>query len=152
MAEKAEASFFALLNDSQGSQADVLRDLTTAYAIDPTDARTLVLLGLDHLWMAAEGDQRDPMTIQHLVLADHFFSRAQTVNPQDDRIPSWLGPTRIILAGVERRPAVMKETYASLRAAYEKRPAFHSFSLALVNSRTKPDSPEFKEGLEALRQ
>ncbi|HEV8268785.1 MAG TPA: hypothetical protein VGR00_11140, partial [Thermoanaerobaculia bacterium] len=99
MAEKAEASFFALLNDSQGSPSDVLRDLTTAYAIDPTDARTLVLLGLDHLWMAAEGDQRDPMTIQHLVLADHFFARAQDVNPQDDRIPSWLGPTRLILAG-----------------------------------------------------
>jgi hypothetical protein len=46
----------------------------------------------------------------------------------------------------------VKETYAALRGAYEKRPAFHSFSLALVNSRTKPDSPEFKEGLEALRQ
>lgn len=151
MAEKAEASFFAFLNDGAGSKEAVLRDLTTAYAIDPTDPRTTVLLGLDELWLAREGNGADPMAIPHLILAEHYLTRAQALNPADDRIPSWVVPARLGLAGVERRREGAKEAYDELRAAYERHPGFHSFSLALMNARQKPDSREFQEGLAALR-
>lgn len=152
MASAAERTFFDALNASPEKRDAAVRELTTAYAIDATDGRTVLLLGLAHLWTAAEGDSRDPKTIDHLVLAEHHLARAAELNPSDDRIPSWLVPTQASLFSIERRPEMVRASAERLRTAYAKRPAFHSFSVALMSSREKPESERFRAGLEALRQ
>lgn len=151
LSEKAEVSFFEALNRDAARRAAAMADLTLAYAIDPKDARTAVLLGLGHLWAAAEGGEKNPDGIPELMLAERFFARAQALDPADDRVPSWIEPARLILAQIEGTPERVPESYGRLMAAYAKRPAFHSFSVGLVNARTAPGSPRFDQAIAALR-
>jgi hypothetical protein len=154
IAQKAEASFFAAFNGFQGEErakAAPLRDLLAALATDPADARTHLLLGLNHLWLAAEGDRTDPRVLEHLFLAERYLARAQELDPQDRRIPSWLVPVRLSLAGIEGRKDRREEILRDLQAAYAEDPTFHSFSVALLGIAEPQTSPAFRQGLEALR-
>jgi hypothetical protein len=150
LSEKAEASFFQTFNVDSKGQAATQRDLLTALYTDPKDGRTWLLLGLDHLWLAAEGDRTNPVAIEHLMLAERYLSRAQALNPSDRRIPSWLVPARLSLAGIEGNEERKKEIQRDLLAAWKKDPAFHSFSVALLGANEERTSPEFQRGLEAL--
>lgn len=151
MALKAEQEFFEAFTGNPSEKSAPLRGLWTAAVLDPQDARTWLLLGLDHLWMAAEGDRRDPTVLEHLVLAERFLVRAQELDPGDQRIPSWLVPARLGLARFQGQEEQRKEIVRGLVEAYAKAPAFHSFSVALLGVDSKPDSPEFQRGLAALR-
>ncbi len=152
-AEKAEAGFFAVFNhearDARAKSAP-LRDLLAALVTDPTDARTHLLLGLNHLWLAAEGDRTDPRVIEHLFLAERYLARAQELDPAERRIPSWLVPVRLSLAAIEGRQDRRAEILGDLKAAYAEDPTFHSFTIALLGIDTPSTSPEFRQGLEAL--
>jgi len=151
VAVAAEKGFFQTFNG--GAPADrsaPLRLLMAAYATDPNDSRTNLLLGLDHLWMAAEGSRTDPRVIADLMLADRFLARAQTLDPLDQRIPSWRVPVRMSLAQIEREPARQKEIVGDLLAAYEKSPNFHSFTVALLGFGNPKDAPDFQRGLAVL--
>lgn len=151
LAVKAEEGFFATLNGNPKVRTAPLRDLMTAYAVSPDDARVNLLLGLNHLWLAAEGDTTNPMTIDHLILAEHFLARAQKLDPSDRRIPSWLTPVRLSLASIHREKNKREESLRDLRAAYAEDPNFHSFTLALLAVSSDRKSPEFQRGLAALR-
>ena len=151
LAVKAEEGFFATLNGNPKAKAAPLRDLMTAYAVSPEDARVNLLLGLNHLWLAAEGDATNPMTIDHVILAEHFLARAQKLDPSDRRIPSWLTPARLSLAGIHKEKDKGEESLRDLQAAYSEDPNFHSFTLALIGVSSDRKSPEFQRGLAALR-
>jgi hypothetical protein len=154
LAVRAEEGFFAAFNhpsQEPGAKAAPLRGLLTAAVVDPADGRTWLLLGLDHLWLAAEGDKKDPLTIEHLMLSERYLSRAQELLPDDRRIPSWLVPVRLSLAGIEGKKDRQGEVMQQLLAAYAEDPTFHSFTLALLSFDNPPASPEFQRGLEALR-
>jgi hypothetical protein len=151
LAAKAEEGFFATLNGDPKARTAPLRDLMTAYAVSPDDARVNLLLGLNHLWLAAEGDMTNPTTIDRLILAEHFLARAQKLDPSDRRIPSWLTPVRLSLAGIHQEKDKREESFRDLQAAYAEDPNFHSFTLALLSVSSDPKSPEFQRGLAALR-
>jgi len=154
MAAKAEAGFFATFNGfrgEEGTKSAPLRDLLAALATDPSDARTHLLLGLNHLWLAAEGDRTDPRTLEHLFLAERYLARAQELAPKDRRIPSWLVPVRLSLARIEGREDRREEILRDLQAAYAEDPTFHSFSVALLGIAEPRTSPAFQQGLAALR-
>lgn len=154
MAQKAEAGFFAAFNGFRGEErakSAPLRDLLAALATDPADARTHLLLGLNHLWLAAEGDRTDPRVLEHLFLSERYLARAQELDPQDRRIPSWLVPVRLSLAGIEGRKDRREEILRDLQAAYAEDPTFHSFSVALLGIAEPRTSPAFRQGLAALR-
>jgi hypothetical protein len=147
----AEEAFFAAFNNG-GRRDAPLRPLMQAWAADPTDARTNLLLGLDHLWLAAEGDRTDARVIEHLLLAELFLARAQELDPADDRIPSWLVPTRLALADIRRDTAGAEAIREELLAAYRRDPAFHGFSVALLGFSAAPGTPEFERGRRALEE
>ncbi len=151
LAVKAEASFFATFNGNPKVKTAPLRDLMTAYAVSPEDARVNLLLGLNHLWLAAEGDRTNPTTIDHVILAEHFLARAQKLDPSDRRIPSWLTPARLSLAGLNKDENKREESLRDLEAASAEDPNFHSFTLALLAVSAAPKSPELLHGLAALR-
>lgn len=149
----AEQAFFQTFNGgAPGDRSAALLPLMAAYATDPNDDRTSLLLGLNHLWMAAEGDRTNPRTIEDLLLADHFLARAQSLNPLDHRIPSWRVPVQLSLAAIQREPARKEAIVKDLLAAYEESPNFHSFSVALLGFGSAKDSPEFQRGLAALQR
>lgn len=154
IAGKAEAGFFAAFNGFRGEErakSAPLRDLLAALATDPSDARTHLLLGLNHLWLAAEGDRTDPRILEHLFLSERYLARAQELDPKDRRIPSWLVPVRLSLAEIEGREGHREETLRDLRAAYAEDPTFHSFTVALLGIAEPRTSPTFGQGLAALR-
>lgn len=152
LARDAERTFFTALNTDVTRRDAALVELATAHAVDPTDARTCLLVGLSHLWSAAEAGPRDPKAIEHVVLAEHYLARAQELDPSDDRIPSWLVPARVSVASIERAPERIAAAIASLEEAYAKRPAFHSFTLAFLAGQAGPGSPRFERGRAALRE
>lgn len=151
LALKAEQEFFTVFNGNPRARTAPLRSLWTAAVSDPADPRTWLLLGLDHLWIAAEGDKTNPTTIEHLVLAERFLARAQELDPNDRRIPSWLVPVRLSLAGLLGQNHKEAEILRDLEAAYAEDPNFHSFSIALLGVASDRRSPEFQRGLAALR-
>jgi hypothetical protein len=154
IAEQAEAGFFATFNGFQGDEqakSAPLRGLLAALATSPSDARTNLLLGLNHLWLAAEGDRTDPRILEHLFLAEHYLARAQELDPTDRRIPSWLTPVRLSLARIERKEDRQEEILHDLQAAYAEDPVFHSFTVALLGIGEPRTSPAFRQGLAALR-
>lgn len=151
LAVKAEESFFATFNGNPKVRTAPLRDLMTAYAVSPDDARVNLLLGLNHLWLAAEGDMTNPTVIDHLILAEHFLARAQKLDPSDRRIPSWLSPVRLSLAGIHHDKEARDQSVRDIEAAYAEDPNFHSFTLALLGVGSGRESPEFQRGLAALR-
>jgi hypothetical protein len=156
LAVKAEEGFFAAFNHDPLAKAAPLRGLWAAALTDPADARTWLLLGLDHLWLAAEGDRRDPLTVEHLVLAEQFLTRAQELDPTEKRIPSWLVPVRLSLSslrltgGKGDRTAEKDRILRDLLDAYAQDPTFHSFTVALVGFDAGRETPEFQRGLAAL--
>lgn len=146
----AETAFFATFNGG-GRRDAPLGELTQAWAADPSDARINLLLGLNHLWIVAEGDRTNARILDHLLLSEVFLARAQRLAPDDDRIPSWLDPVRHVLAGIEGDRAAVETSWQSLLAAYERDPAFHSFSVALLAVDEPRGSDLFALGHRALR-
>jgi hypothetical protein len=148
----AEDHFFRVFNHGKWSEREApLRDLMIAWLADPTDARTALLLGLEHLWLAAEGDRANPRIVEHLLLAEDFLARAQSLDPEDRRIPSWLVPTRLALADLERHPERREALVGELLVEFAQDPAFHSFSVAMLGFDEPRDDAEFERGLQALR-
>ena len=150
-AAEAEEKFFQLLNHQPQERDAALRDLMLAYVLDPGDARTNLLIGLNHLWLAAEGDFNDPRVLEHVYLAEAFLERAQELNPDDARIPSWLLPARMARANFERDFAAVREAKKQLIEAYESDPNFHAFVVGTQSFADDRDSESFAFGLEAMR-
>ncbi|MCH9648213.1 MAG: hypothetical protein K0U98_08240 [Deltaproteobacteria bacterium] len=155
-AEQAETRFFEVFNGQLGDRpldrSAALQELKEAFFSDPSDPRTALLLGLNYLWLSAEGDRTDLRTVDFLILAEHFLERAQRLAPGDQRIPSWLIPTQQALARIDRDPARVRELEGELLAAYGEDPSFHSFSVALAGFGSPRSSEAFARGLGALRR
>jgi hypothetical protein len=148
----AEQAFFAAFNQGAMPAEQALTPLMGAYATAPDDARTNLLLGLNHLWIAASAERSDPRVIEHLILSERFLERAQELAPDDRRIASWLVPVELSMAEIERRPGGREAIVADLHAAFEEDPAFHSFTMAFLAWDSANGSPEFQVGRAALHQ
>ncbi|HEX4910976.1 MAG TPA: hypothetical protein VFV64_09455 [Permianibacter sp.] len=147
---EAESQFFQALNEKPKRGKNSLEGLTLAYAVAPTDGRTNLLLGLNHLWLAAEAPRNDPMTLQHVILSDYFLDRAERLTG-DYRIPSWRISIQLTLARRDGDQKAVDRHYAEFVKAYKKNPDFHSFVLALLAFDEPVDSKDFQRGLKAMR-
>lgn len=147
---EAEAQFFQALNDKPRLSKTALEGLTLAYAVEPTDRRTNLLLGLNHLWLAAEANRGDPMSLQHVILAEYFLGRTEKMTG-DNRIPSWRIPIQMTLAKRDGDEKAAQRYYDDFLKAYKKNPDFHSFVLALLAFDEPVTSKAFQRGLKAMR-
>jgi hypothetical protein len=147
----AEETFFRAFNHNPKLRPQAHKQLLGAYARNAGDPRTTLLLGLSHLWTAAEGDRTNPERIENLLLAKHYLERAEKLDPIDRRIPSWLVPVRMNLAQLERNGEARQQLWAEMMVAYKEDPNFHSFTLALLSYNRPRGSADFKVGLDALR-
>ncbi len=152
----AEEAFFGSLVHGALPAEEVLPPLLGAYAAAPGDPRTSLLLGTHYLRLAAMGQGSDPQAIAHLMLAERFLLSAGRLAPEDDRIASFLVPTQLALASIERvsstaSEARQAELVGELMRAYEADPAFNSFTVAMIGYQSPRDSQLFTLGIEALR-
>jgi hypothetical protein len=149
----ADQAFFASLVHGALPAEEVLPPLLGAYAADPGDARTSLLLGTHYLRLAAMGQHgRDPHAITHLMLAERFLERACRLDPADSRIAAFLVPVQLALAEIERAgEARQAELVGELWQAYETDPEFNGFTVAMLGYQSPRGSEAFVRGLEALR-
>ena len=147
---QVEQEFFTALNHKPLRIEKSLDALTMAYAMDPTNGRVNLLLGLNHLWVAAEREDPNPNTLNHVILGEYFLTRAQKLT-QDERIPSWLAPLQINLAKRDKDNASASKIFNEFTKAYEKNPDFHSFTFAMMSFNEDRQSDEFKRARAVLR-
>ena len=146
-----EETFFRALNHDPKLRPQAHKQLVGSYARNANDPRTTLLLGLTHLWTAAEGDRTNPERIENLLLAKHYLERAEKLAPADRRIASWLVPVKMNLAQLERNGEARQRLWTEMLAAYKEDPNFHSFTVALLSYGRPRGSADFKRGLDALR-
>lgn len=146
---QAEKVFFAAFGEGTPAPSDAIGILTGAYTAAPSHGRTNLLLGLAHLWQATE-NQSSLAGLDHLMLSERFLARAAKLLPNDGRIPSWLVPVRLALAGIERDHAAQGQVMGELLEAFRKDPAFHSFSVAMLAFPAPRGSERFQQGLAAI--
>jgi hypothetical protein len=149
----ADQAFIASLVQGALPAEEVLPPLLGAYAADPGDARTSLLLGTHYLRLAAMGQHgRDPRAIAHLMLAERFLEHARRLDPADTRVAAFLVPVQLALADVERAGEERQaELVGELWRAYEADPEFNGFTVAMLGYQSPRGSEPFVRGLEALR-
>jgi hypothetical protein len=91
---EAEAQFWKALNGQDHAAIPaVIAALQQAAKDDPSNPRTVVLLGLTYMWEVAESELshlEDPSTAVQAAIA--AFEQYQQMEPKDVRAPTWLGP------------------------------------------------------------
>lgn len=151
-AASAEALFFTALNRDSSIAPRAREELLAEFLREPRNPRTSLLLGMSHLWSAAEPKRTDPSAYEHLLLAESFLERAGQLDPGEERLPSWLVPVRVARAVLEGRTAEVGTLLEPLRAANRSDPCFHSFALGLLCRTLPSDDPLFLEALASLRK
>jgi hypothetical protein len=147
-----EATFFDALNAHPERRLEALEQVRRRVAQEPDDARAVLLLGIAHLWIAAENPPSREKVMEHLVLARHYLERASQLNPADDRIPSWLLSVELGLAQSEGREADATASLAKLLEHAQRDPCFHSVAYAINvwdGPRERPELAQAQKLLEA---
>jgi hypothetical protein len=145
-----EAAFFEALNQHPQQRESALALLRAHVSQLPGDARATLLLGVGHLWVAAENPPDRATVFEHLVLARHFLQRAARLNPADDRIPTWLLSVEISLAQAEGRTEDIVAAIAQLRTQAERDPCFHSVAFAINVWEQPRDADELAQAQRSL--
>ena len=153
-AGRAHAAFFqAFEGERYETIPAVLQQLAGAFVENPRDAQTALLLGHTHLWKAGERareEKRDPTTIDHVVLAEHYFEQAHRLAPEDHRILGWLGTTRLSLGAARKDDALRGEGDRMLDEAVRRHPQFNLFTAAFVRASLPASDPKFHAALEQM--
>jgi hypothetical protein len=147
----AERVFFNAFNYHFENRYEALETLTDAWRADPQDARLTLLLGLNHLWIASEGDERDPRLVEHLQLACRQLKRAAALDPENVLIPGWLIPAEMALAEIEGCAQTLQAQAARLEEVTETDPCFYSVPMGIVHFDDPVESASFEAGLAAMR-
>ncbi|MGF1509758.1 MAG: hypothetical protein ACFB9M_09700 [Myxococcota bacterium] len=147
-----EAVFFDALVRGEGHAVQTMRSLRLDVLRNPTSARPQLLLGLAHLWHAAESPAQGPQLLDHLLLASVWFERVSVLDPTESRLPSWRVPTALALAHLLDAPERASAAEGRLKAAFRADPGFHGFAMGLIGWTAAVDSERFREGLRAVRR
>lgn len=101
LSDQAKQTFWDALHGGHYEQApEALRLLTAAYLENPRQPEISLLLAHAHLWTIAErfrNQDLDPRITDHAILAERYFTEAHRLNPEDHRIPGWLGGVKLAL-------------------------------------------------------
>jgi hypothetical protein len=146
-----EAIFFDALNHHPERRAEAVAALDTALASAPSNGRLQLLAGLGHLWAAAEEPLSPEAARGELSRAESRLRQARLLLPGDSRIVSWLSAATIARAELEGDQAALAHARSELKAAYDADPCFHSVALGISRFSAPAGSPEFREGLNAMR-
>lgn len=137
-----EAMFFEALNRHPDRREAALASLRDRVHDRPDDARAVLLLGVAHLWTAAENPPGRGASVEHLVLAHHYLQRAASLDVADDRIPSWLLSAEVSIAQAEGRAEDAAVALGKLLEHAQRDPCFHSVAYSISVWDGPRDRPE----------
>nr|MBI3614027.1 hypothetical protein [Nitrospirota bacterium] len=154
LSKQAKDSFWEALHGGHYDRLpEVRRLLTAAYLENPRNPEISLLLAHAHLWTIAERarlQELPPGITDHAILAEKYFAEASRLNPDDHRIPGWLGGVKLALGQIHRDEQLTREGYFMLHDAIQAFPEFNDFSAGYVLSSKPKDDAKFREGLEDM--
>ena len=142
--------FYEALLRAPGRRLESRRALMHAVLRNDPQARHILLLGLNELWLAAENQPDGADGFVHALLARHWLRRAEAVLPEDTRIPSWRWAAEWSVAAAEHDDAAMDDARGKLLALAEQDPCFHAVTLGIISFDHAPGSPEYKAAHAAM--
>jgi len=152
LAEQAERKFWITLH--QGRYEDIPEAthlLTAAYLQNPNDPLVAAHLGFLHIWQIAERQREeklDPTIVNHIILANKYFTDAVELNPKDARFLGFLGDAQLIEGKIFNDQRQQTRGYFTLKKAMHAWPQFNYFTAGYPMSSLPADSKHFNEGLE----
>ena len=154
LSQKAKDTFWAALHAGDYAQTpEAIRLLTAAYLGNPRNPEISLLLAHAHLWKIAERSrvaELDPRITDHAILAEKYFAEAHRLNPEDHRIPGWLGGVKLALGQIHQDERLTREGYFMLHDAISLFPEFNYFSAGYVMSSKPRDDDKFQEAMEDI--
>lgn len=142
--------FFDALLKHPEKRLESRRALQQAVLKPDADARHILLLGLNELWLAAENQPDRLDRFNHAVLARHWLRRAEQLLPDDDRIPSWRWAAEWAVAAVEHEDESAAAAREMLRKLAEHDPCFHSVAFGVISFEKPAKSEEFRQAHAAM--
>ena len=131
----------------------LISELTAAYLETPTDPGLARLLALAHLWNLGERGRnagQDPRVTESALLADTYFSEALRLEPSDQRLPGFLGITRLVLGSIHADPKLSTDGYLTIQEGVTSFPEFNLFVLSAGLGQLPATDSRFDEGVEAI--
>lgn len=154
LALNAKRSFWTALHAARYESIDgLLEDLTAAYIEAPSDSELALLTAHAHLWRLSERSRLDPVPARitdHAALAAHYFSQAERMSPEDDRIPGWLGGTLAALGSINDDERLKRQGYFTLLDSAARFPEFNHFSFGYALSTLPPEHARWPEVVAAM--
>ncbi len=154
LSQQAKQTFWdSLHGDRYNRLPEALRLLTAAYLENPRNQEISLLLAHAHLWKIAERfrePELDPRITDHAILAERYFTEAHRLNPEDHRIPGWLGGVKLALGQIHQDERLTREGYFMLHDAIRLFPEFNYFSAGYVMSSRPRDDDKFQEALDDM--
>lgn len=152
LATKAENDFWNTLHRGKYQDIDQTnRLLLAAYLQNPNDPKLAAHLAFLHIWKITERHRLktiEPMIVNEIILAKHFFQDAVTLDANDARYLGFLGDSLLVTGQIfnDRREEI--KGYFTLKKAISQWPQFNYFTAGFPMSSLAADSSQFKEGLE----
>jgi len=156
LAAAGEAAFFDTLAGRVNREEETINLLASATGANPADGRSFFLLGMMHLYRAAQQltDYSHPseFVLAEVGQAQTALDAAVPLIPEDTRVPGFRGAVTYLNGVVHDDPARRELAVQQLRAAIILYPDFNNFSLlGSVAPVVAPSDPLFLEALDLVR-
>lgn len=142
--------FYDALRRRPERRLESLAALTDAVLRPDPEPRDVLLLGLNHLWISAEGEQDSRSRFRHSILAHHWLRRAERLLPDDSRIPTWRLSAEWAIAVQEGRPTDAEAARDRISALADDDPCFHAVTLGITSFREPAGSAAFRRAHAAM--
>jgi len=134
--DEAEALMWRALGGDTSVRAEAIATFEEGLAVLPDDPRGSLLYGMTLLSAAAEDND-----IAAALAAGPALEHAIAVNPDDRRIPGWLGTIKVGVARFTGDEATLQGAIDFMIAAADAYPEFNNVSLAIALSHLPLDTP-----------
>jgi tetratricopeptide (TPR) repeat protein len=143
--EEGEALFYRALAGEKELRGPAIDALEEGMRLEPEHGRGSLMYAMALLSALAED-------LNFLVLGqvEPAFERAIVLNPDDARIPGWLGTVQVRTATVLGNEAELEQAIAAMIEAADAYPEFNNFSLALAFARLPLSTPYPQMALDRL--
>lgn len=145
----AEALFFdALVEDATAREA--AKDSLEEWADKPGSPRSMLWLGLCHLWELAEGEGSAEAQRASASAALRWLTAAEQGLPSDDRIATWRASAAWALARLDGREADADDAIREVIALAQNDACFHAITLAVMTYDAPAESRDFCAAHDAM--
>lgn len=154
-ASDAVAQFYVDFAASRYSRADEnAAALDALLEQEPTAGDAAVVRGLAHLWHISELG-RDPSQDPSSVLGEASklmsqFQQARDNNPDDPRVPCWLGLVQIVTGQQLSNARLVAQGYATIEEGVDAFPEFNLFCRALAYAPLPASNPDYTRAIDAM--